>query len=136
MIVHTDERKISEIKKRVNRITDERISIVPNINIEELVENTQTRIFVNQLIALTTNIAERKNSELTIVLYKSGKRLSKAKEQRLNNIIEQMTHQLEFTKVALLICMKSETPIENSDYNLMSKSSKLIFLHSDNSRKA
>lgn len=131
MVVHTEKRKISEIRKGINKLNDDRISIIPNIKLEELVESNQTRIFVNQLIAMTTDMSERKNYKIAILLSYSGKRLSKAKERKLENIIEQMTHQLEFTNVMLLINVPTNIPLDDVKISTMINTENLSFASAD-----
>lgn len=131
MVVHTEKRKISEIKKGINKLKEDKISIVPNIDLEDLVEDTQIRIFVNQLIAMTTDMSERKNYKLAIILAYGNKRLSKAKERKLENIIEQMTHQLEFTDVMLSINMTRSIPLNEINCKLMQNTKNITIVRVD-----
>lgn len=103
MVLYTDKRKISEVRKEVNKIDAEFIVIYPNIELEKLVTDTQLITFVNQLITMTTDIAESKRIKVSIVLDYGSRKLRKSQEQKLENILEQMIHRLNFTDVALLI---------------------------------
>ena len=103
MVLYTDKIKISEVRKEVNKIDAEFIVIYPNIELEKLVTDTQLITFVNQLITMTTDIAESKRIKVSIVLDYGSRKLRKSQEQKLENILEQMIHRLNFTDVALLI---------------------------------
>lgn len=102
-IVRTESRRISDVKKKVNTLESKNIVIVPSIELESILKNKQDRIFLEQLISMTTDMSERKDSKFCIALSYGNVRVSKEKEQKLQRVIEQLIHQLEYTTVCLFI---------------------------------
>ena len=112
--VEKNTRFISEMKKKVNKLvleSDEKnILIVPSLNLETILNKKQKehRIFLNQLVSMTTNMSEIKGLKFCIVVSYGKIRLSKEEEKKIQNIVQQLLHQLDYTTVALVISTSRE----------------------------
>ena len=107
-IIKTTTRKISELKKEVNRLNEQGkkdFIIETDLILGGLANNSSTkhRIFLNQLVSMTTGMEELKKMNFQIVLSYGKMYLTQEKKEKVKRIVEQLLHQLEFTKVTLKI---------------------------------
>lgn len=102
-IINTEFTKISDIKRVINEEESSNITLIPNIELEDILSNNQKRALLDHLIDLTTNISERKNMNICILVEYGNIRLTRAKEEKVRRILEQLLHQLEYTKVCMIL---------------------------------
>lgn len=102
-IIKTEYTRISDIKKEINSQESGDVTLIPNIELEDILSNSDKRLLLDHLIELTTNISERKNINICIIVEYGNIRLTKAKEEKIRRILEQLLHQLEFTKVCMIL---------------------------------